>query len=188
MLINSLYALRSSEVRSCVKVEVGNPSSDGFCGHKAALNIRAQGLCESRGGRPGLPSLISLRFLWTKATADTQQASARQCGHFQRKHWVSAYRRHYQRTSPLSAYRRHYQRTVATISVPSPLSAYVATISVPSPLSAYRRHYQRTVATISVPSPLSAYVATISVPSPLSAYRRHYQRTVATINHDKGTN
>ena len=26
---------------------------------------RAQGLCESRGGRPGLPSLISLRFLWT---------------------------------------------------------------------------------------------------------------------------
>ena len=27
--------------------------------------IRAQELCESRGGRPGLPSLISLRFLWT---------------------------------------------------------------------------------------------------------------------------
>ena len=26
---------------------------------------RAQELCESRGGRPGLPSLISLRFLWT---------------------------------------------------------------------------------------------------------------------------
>ena len=25
---------------------------------------RAQELCESRGGRPGLPSLISLRFLW----------------------------------------------------------------------------------------------------------------------------
>ena len=25
----------------------------------------AQELCESRGGRPGLPSLISLRFLWT---------------------------------------------------------------------------------------------------------------------------
>ena len=24
-----------------------------------------QELCESRGGRPGLPSLISLRFLWT---------------------------------------------------------------------------------------------------------------------------
>ena len=26
---------------------------------------RAQEVCESRGGRPGLPSLISLRFLWT---------------------------------------------------------------------------------------------------------------------------
>ena len=26
---------------------------------------RAQELCESRGGHPGLPSLISLRFLWT---------------------------------------------------------------------------------------------------------------------------
>ena len=27
--------------------------------------FRVQELCESRGGRPGLPSLISLRFLWT---------------------------------------------------------------------------------------------------------------------------
>ena len=27
--------------------------------------FRAQELCESRGGRPGLPSLISLQFLWT---------------------------------------------------------------------------------------------------------------------------
>ena len=26
--------------------------------------FRAQELCESRSGRPGLPSLISLRFLW----------------------------------------------------------------------------------------------------------------------------
>ena len=26
---------------------------------------RAQELCESRGGRPWLPSLINLRFLWT---------------------------------------------------------------------------------------------------------------------------
>ena len=26
---------------------------------------RAQELCESRGGRPGLSSLINLRFLWT---------------------------------------------------------------------------------------------------------------------------
>ena len=31
----------------------------------AAVQDRAQELCESRGGRPGLPSLISLRFLWT---------------------------------------------------------------------------------------------------------------------------
>ena len=27
--------------------------------------VRAQELCESRGGRPGLPSLINIRFLWT---------------------------------------------------------------------------------------------------------------------------
>ena len=27
--------------------------------------FRAQELCESRGGRPGLPSLLNLRFLWT---------------------------------------------------------------------------------------------------------------------------
>ena len=27
--------------------------------------VRAQELCESRGGCPGLPSLLSLRFLWT---------------------------------------------------------------------------------------------------------------------------
>ena len=27
--------------------------------------VRAQELCESRGGRPGVPSLISQRFLWT---------------------------------------------------------------------------------------------------------------------------
>ena len=27
--------------------------------------VRAQELCERRGGRPGLPSLINLRFLWT---------------------------------------------------------------------------------------------------------------------------
>ena len=29
--------------------------------------FRAQELCESRGGRPGLPSLINLRFLWTQS-------------------------------------------------------------------------------------------------------------------------
>ena len=31
-------------------------------------------LCESRGGRPGLPSLISLRFLWTYNTGHWQAA------------------------------------------------------------------------------------------------------------------
>ena len=31
----------------------------------AVENFRAQELCESRGGRPGLPSLINLRVLWT---------------------------------------------------------------------------------------------------------------------------
>ena len=32
---------------------------------KNSYTRRAQELCESRGGRPGLPSLKSLRFLWT---------------------------------------------------------------------------------------------------------------------------
>ena len=27
--------------------------------------VRARELCESRGGRPGFPSLINLRFRWT---------------------------------------------------------------------------------------------------------------------------
>ena len=43
------------------------------CGGKA--QFRAQELCESRGGRLGLPSLISLRFLWTKSS--TEQHGAR---------------------------------------------------------------------------------------------------------------
>ena len=30
-----------------------------------ACTLRAQELCESRGVRPGLPSLKNLRFLWT---------------------------------------------------------------------------------------------------------------------------
>ena len=32
---------------------------------RIARGTRAQELCQSRGGRPGFPSLISLRFLWT---------------------------------------------------------------------------------------------------------------------------
>ena len=35
--------------------------------HQAGVQqrVKAQELCESRGGRPGPPSLINLRFLWT---------------------------------------------------------------------------------------------------------------------------
>ena len=29
------------------------------------VDLRVRELCESRGGRPGLPSLINLQFLWT---------------------------------------------------------------------------------------------------------------------------
>ena len=35
---------------------------------------RAQELCESRGGRPGLPSLISLRFLWTYSNTQPMES------------------------------------------------------------------------------------------------------------------
>ena len=35
--------------------------------------LRAQELYESRGGRPGLPSLINLRFLWTQSNTSTHQ-------------------------------------------------------------------------------------------------------------------
>ena len=61
-----------AELGGCVKVEVdvlGSPSlivrTVSVDVSKAALKNRAQELCENRGGRPGLPSLISLRFLWT---------------------------------------------------------------------------------------------------------------------------
>ena len=56
------------ELRSCVRVEADVLASSvpnspyGLCGRKAALEeeedgvkFRAQELCESRGGRPGLP-------------------------------------------------------------------------------------------------------------------------------------
>ena len=32
---------------------------------KGQIQLRAQEMCESRGGRPGLLSLINLWFLWT---------------------------------------------------------------------------------------------------------------------------
>ena len=59
------------ELRSCVKVEMApvpskpTVSVDGKQHFNQPHNDRAQELCESRGDRPGLPSLIILRFLWT---------------------------------------------------------------------------------------------------------------------------
>ena len=38
---------------------------------------RAQELCESRDGRPGLPSLISLWFVWTAVETATAQCTSR---------------------------------------------------------------------------------------------------------------
>ena len=39
--------------------------------YTVTIRIRVQELCESRGGRPGLPSLISLRFMWTLSNTST---------------------------------------------------------------------------------------------------------------------
>ena len=45
-----------SEFKNCVKVEVAVPKKPhDFCGRKATPNERTRELCESRGGRPGLP-------------------------------------------------------------------------------------------------------------------------------------
>ena len=41
------------------------------------MSARAQELCESRGGRPVLPSLINLRFLWTQSNTSTIERSQR---------------------------------------------------------------------------------------------------------------
>ena len=41
---------------------------------------RAQELCESRGGRPGLPSVINLRFLWTESNTSTNQQGSKATG------------------------------------------------------------------------------------------------------------
>ena len=72
---NCVEKIVCSELRGCVQVEVnvlGPPSLIVlvvFVGVKQHFDnntgFRAQELCESRGGRPGLPSLINLRFLWT---------------------------------------------------------------------------------------------------------------------------
>ena len=42
---------------------VSTPPQDEWI-HCVTIMARAQELCESRGGRPGLPSLINLQFLW----------------------------------------------------------------------------------------------------------------------------
>ena len=49
-------------------VQSGQVSPAAMCkGESVAQSerFRVQEVCESRGGHPGLPSLISLRFLWT---------------------------------------------------------------------------------------------------------------------------
>ena len=68
------------ELRSCVKVEVavlGSPSIINLMVSvdvKQYLKIRVRGLCESRGGRPGLPVLNKpYGFSGRKATVDVKQ-------------------------------------------------------------------------------------------------------------------
>ena len=56
----------SRQLRSCVKVELTVLAAVVSVDVKQHFNRdRTQALCESRGGRPGHPSLISLWFLWT---------------------------------------------------------------------------------------------------------------------------
>ena len=52
-------------VGSSHKLKPTDKTSYTFTGLVCDSDDRAQEVCESRGGRPGLPSLISLRFLWT---------------------------------------------------------------------------------------------------------------------------
>ena len=42
-----------------------NPLENNETADITETQYRDQELCESRGGRPGLPSLINLQFLWT---------------------------------------------------------------------------------------------------------------------------
>ena len=51
--------------------------------------FRAQELCESRGGRPGLPSLINLRFLWTDVKQRFSQREMFQFGAVSKSRWTS---------------------------------------------------------------------------------------------------
>ena len=64
-----LKDVRDGDNRVCIGTEF-HTQSEGASVHISArklygleLLLRAQELCESRGGRPGPPSLISLRFL-----------------------------------------------------------------------------------------------------------------------------
>ena len=57
------YSLISLRVSVDVKQHFNNNSILGLL--YFAFWVRAQEPCENRGGRPGIPSLIGLRFLWT---------------------------------------------------------------------------------------------------------------------------
>ena len=46
-----------------------------------SCKLRPQELCESRGGRPGLPSPINLRFLWMLSNTSTPAANIENLGH-----------------------------------------------------------------------------------------------------------
>ena len=48
-----------------MKVELDVLGSQSLISLMVSVDVRARQLSESRDGRPGLPSLINLRFLWT---------------------------------------------------------------------------------------------------------------------------
>ena len=66
------WTMSGTEYKLCLSCAVHTCVTDCTWGEKGYVIImsleksfRAHELCESRGGRPGLLSLISLRFLWT---------------------------------------------------------------------------------------------------------------------------
>ena len=63
--IERLCCLTSTEASRPIRDGVSIAMEGVREGKTTAWYSRAQELCESGGGRPGLPSLISLRFLWT---------------------------------------------------------------------------------------------------------------------------
>ena len=72
-LFRAVSAVEPSLFRLLLPPPLPTPLSPSLISHLASVDvkqnvldrIRAQELCESRGGRPGLPSLINVRFLWT---------------------------------------------------------------------------------------------------------------------------